>query len=299
MEVIAAYGTLSNPFRNYYPDLRIWKNEKEADLVIFTGGEDISPGNYNEKSDGTYGINPERDEREVDLLNRIIYGDFITKRILGVCRGHQLMSAVFGLRLIQDIYSLGVSHKAYHEILWTVPNIFDSFVMVNSMHHQAVSEGSYKLFQNKIFPTILAKDTHDGLIEAVLWGESYLGVQFHPEFMSPKDGGLFFDTLNTWVKGGKFFTDKRKKSSPRPEKPAIMDGSEFVARFIRTDERAERGRERPGTVGVAFSGSEPIPMRIDFGGNIVTTTNSINSAFTNDEIRMVTEEFNDNTETEA
>ena len=210
MKVVVAHETLSGPFRDVYPDLEIWKTQKEADLVIFTGGEDISPEIYKAKPDGAYGTNPERDKREILLLKKIVDGTFSAGKVLGVCRGHQLISAYLGMDLIQDIYSLGISHASNHDIYWERGTIFSEYERVNSMHHQVVSKKSHALFKDNLFPCVLAREPQEGLCESILWGENILGVQFHPEFMEWSEKERFFDLINQWISGKPFYTKKVK-----------------------------------------------------------------------------------------
>lgn len=100
----------------------------EADLVIFGGGADIDPATYNEdKAEGTY-ANPVREREEK--------ADFATARelgikMLGICRGHQLLVALAGGKLIQDV----TNHSGDH-----YTTTFDELeIEVNSIHHQMVS----------------------------------------------------------------------------------------------------------------------------------------------------------------
>lgn len=222
MKVICAHETLSEPFRDVYPSLEIWKDQKEADLVIFTGGEDISPFIYKEEPNGAYGVNRERDKKELDLLSRILNGKFSVKKVLGVCRGHQLISAYCGLRIIQDIHSMGIPHFSRHRIFWSAENIFSSWTTVNSMHHQAVSDNPHSLF-HKALPRYLAKD-ENGISECILWGQYILGVQFHPEFMEQGEKERFFNTLNEWVEGRDFFPAGNKERSKKPDESVKVMG---------------------------------------------------------------------------
>lgn len=179
-------------------------NEKitSADLVVFSGGEDISPKLYNETTTYSVGINPLRDSTEWGLLEKIYTGEFKAKRVLGVCRGHQLMSAFCGAKLFQDIFMDQETPHPYgnhHRIKWLINNKLSAIKSVTSVHHQAViaplDPDGYKKT-----PTILAVEPESLHIEAILWGEDWLGVQFHPEF----DGLLsaqFFPVITSWVNG--------------------------------------------------------------------------------------------------
>lgn len=210
MNVIASYPTLAGPFKAVYPEMEIWRNQKEADLVIFTGGEDIDPGIYQERSNGTYGVNQERDKRELSLLNRILEGTFVVGKVLGVCRGLQLISAVLGMKLIQDIHAEGLTHQSEHSIHWEYPTIFSELTTVNSLHHQMVGSKYWTFFRDGYEPTVLARETQVGYSEAILWGSNILGVQFHPEFFVDEKRRFFFDRLNEWIKGGEIIGQRKR-----------------------------------------------------------------------------------------
>ena len=242
MKVIAAHETLSDPFRDVYPDLEIWKTQRSADLVIFTGGEDIDPTIYREKSEGAYGVNPERDARELSLLKKIVDGSFTAGKVLGVCRGHQLISAFLGMSLIQDIYSLGINHRANHQISWEVENLFSYLRNVNSMHHQVVSNKHHSLYKDGYMPIFLAREPGQGLCESILWGNNIFCVQFHPEFFQSGEKSEFFDRLNKWISGDPFFSRVEKETKSRSKRLEYEDIVRRAPIFwqeinsIRTDE---------------------------------------------------------------
>jgi len=95
-------------------------------LIIFTGGEDISPELYNQKANThTRGVNIKRDRHEVAIFN--LYKD-IPK--LGVCRGHQLISVLEGASLIQHVDGHHTNHN--------MKTFDDHTIGVTSCHHQMV-----------------------------------------------------------------------------------------------------------------------------------------------------------------
>ena len=159
-----------------------------ADGIILTGGEDISPLQYNDTINLAVcgDINYQRDTLERKLF------DFALKNkipLIGVCRGMQMMNVASGGTLYGDIPSeIGttVIHRnngeVMHEIaiIDTCSLIFpigtDTF-MVNSWHHQGLKDISENL-------RIIAR-SFDGLPEAVVMEKSahpfMISVQFHPE----------------------------------------------------------------------------------------------------------------------
>lgn len=70
----------------------------EADLVVFTGGADISPNLYHDQAHPATCCNSSRDREEIEQFD---YAQLLGKPIVGICRGAQLMCALAGGKLIQ------------------------------------------------------------------------------------------------------------------------------------------------------------------------------------------------------
>lgn len=97
---------------------------EEADLVVFTGGQDINPALYGEEAHRSVYFTQERDDYEVEAFKR---ATALKKAFLGICRGAQLLNVLVGGKLYQDI-----AHPAYHEL-----TTFDGQKFLsNSVHHQ-------------------------------------------------------------------------------------------------------------------------------------------------------------------
>lgn len=155
---------------------------------LLTGGQDVSPALYGEtaKYDDILPCRV-RDKMDEFILNRAIEQD---KPVLGICRGIQLINAVLGGTLYQDIPTETASPLEHHQtppyelpvhevdILPESP-LFHLLqtekLAVNSYHHQGIKKLSPRL-------RCMAKAT-DGLTEAVYMpGQTFLwAVQWHPE----------------------------------------------------------------------------------------------------------------------
>ncbi len=164
------------------------------DLLIFTGGSDISPVWYGrEEISNSHGIDVIRDAKEIASLTLALkYPDI---KILGVCRGHQLVNAYLGGELIEDLSEVtdthGIGkHGAYHELEIVDNNsiIATYFNLVNSMHHQAViSPGKGQRVTSKVGDIIESTES-----------DRILTVQFHPEWMTDSDN--FWQYIsNEWL----------------------------------------------------------------------------------------------------
>jgi GMP synthase-like glutamine amidotransferase len=106
---------------------------EDADVVLFTGGEDVSPTYYDEKKLERTFSNPERDRRE-----KVIYDTAreMGKPMVGICRGGQFLNVMNGGKMWQHIEGHGGDHLM-REILpkkskRKEPRTF----MVTSTHHQ-------------------------------------------------------------------------------------------------------------------------------------------------------------------
>ena len=169
-----------------------WRALAGAKLVIFTGGEDINPAIYGQANKFSQ-YTPERDTAEIEVLRRSMA---LGKKILGVCRGHQLINACLGGLLVQDIeWQLNTTHGAAHsleivDVSGMIPNVFQG--EVNSMHHQGVVKCGEGLR-----PTTYWKGVYESTEN-----EHILTVQFHPEWMRDHDNGLgmnLWEVLATWA----------------------------------------------------------------------------------------------------
>lgn len=184
-------------------------------LVIFPGGEDISPAIYNEHITHSIGINYARDIREVTLFRKLYSKKHIT--LFGYCRGHQLINAILGGKLVQDIrIETGDNHSAWHDLEFVYPEVYGKFWArlsdlfyggVNSLHHQGVKSPG-KLLNIVAF--------HKNIVEITLSNdERIFSVQCHPEWFGlHKDENLiqiqkeFFYLL--YNKAEENFTKERK-----------------------------------------------------------------------------------------
>lgn len=113
---------------DYYKDSVITRNIDEADLVMFTGGADINPSIYGEKTSKTYWGNEARDKVEIEVFEAAVE---LGIPMIGICRGLQLICALCGGKVIQDVSNhAGSSHNIIFK---------DDFqCTTTSLHHQMV-----------------------------------------------------------------------------------------------------------------------------------------------------------------
>lgn len=164
---------------------KVVNSVEEADLVVFTGGEDVSSKLYGKRQHPTTYPNPSRDAREFEYFQLALS---LGKHLIGICRGAQFLCAMSGGILVQDQPNPSWLHPI---------NTYDGKVIdITSTHHQAA------------YPYVLPKNEYRILgwtnnILAHHWGEDYqqemapvkeceivyyprtkaLGIQGHPESM--------------------------------------------------------------------------------------------------------------------
>lgn len=192
MEGIARAGGLAVMLPLTDGDEDIEALVERFDGFIFTGGHDLNPAMYGQEKLEVCGDTcPARDAMEEKLLRAALAAD---KPVLGICRGLQLMNAVLGGTLYQDIptqlpsetnHRMAAPYGRAEHAVRISPELpigdLPATVGVNSCHHQGIRDLAPSL-------KVWAK-APDGLIEAVyLPGKRYArAVQWHPEFFPVED----------------------------------------------------------------------------------------------------------------
>ncbi|TXI86786.1 MAG: hypothetical protein E6Q36_08600 [Chryseobacterium sp.] len=186
----------------------ITKLEKEGWLILY-GGADIDPKIYNKENYKSYisSYSIQRDKQEIQEYKAAVKKG---RPIFGICRGMQLMSALNGLSLIQDM-----SHGGTHWIkaLNTKDGTFNTDLVVNNAHHQCVwTENKLEGDRFKIYGYCNISPYHHyqekEIVDCKVEPEIMyfpkvkgFGTQFHPEWMGDieKEETLQYleNTINT------------------------------------------------------------------------------------------------------
>jgi putative glutamine amidotransferase len=185
---------------------QLTNNPAQADVALFTGGEDVDPATYNE-SCGDRTSYSQRDKHEIELFNF-----FSSEEIpmIGICRGLQFFAAMNGGRLIQDTTGhAGKNHNVIfegYEDTGMKQEFKDTVTLpYTSAHHQMVDptkvQPDWKILgrsehrlsryyhggDNKEIPGV------DTEIECVYFPKTQcLGIQGHPEWMDADSPSVEF-----------------------------------------------------------------------------------------------------------
>lgn len=191
-------------------DPGILRQPDSVALVVFTGGEDVSPSLYGTTNHHTTSNSIRRDMMEVGVFNQ---ARSLNLPVAGICRGAQFLCVMAGGRLIQDV----TGHcSGGHQLLATYPTGVTKSIHVTSSHHQM--QYPFDLPANKY--VILAQMekplsrhyafSDEVIIEGeratekmklepdVVWypGIQALAAQYHPEWMAEdSDGFRYFQEL--------------------------------------------------------------------------------------------------------
>jgi putative glutamine amidotransferase len=161
------------------------------DALLLSGGGDVHPSAYGEDVHATLdAVDCPRDRMEIRAFHTAHRDG---KRVLGVCRGAQVIVVATGGSLIQDLAAEGIhghiddSHNRgwatlHHGVKADVGSraetVLAGLCEVNSHHHQGI---------RTLGATLTATAwAHDGVIEAVE-ARGLLGVQWHPEALITRD----------------------------------------------------------------------------------------------------------------
>lgn len=189
----------------------------DTDLVVFTGGEDVTPTLYNQRIHPRTNSNVERDNTEKEVyLNCLDLGI----PMAGICRGGQFLNVMNGGEMYQHVdgHAIGGTHKA-----WILGGVLS--VEVTSTHHQMMKpnysdeviilmtakEATRKeemsllsdinAFERLTYADKTGRRTTD--IESLYYPNTRcLCYQPHPEFVTPKakeTREVFFNFLESYL----------------------------------------------------------------------------------------------------
>lgn len=184
---------------NWIKDAELTEDIKEADLVLFEGGEDVYPLLYGQESHPTTSYNINRDTRELFIFE---IAKALNKPMLGICRGSQFLCTRAGGKLIQHQNNPGHTH--------TIKTYDNQSFETTSTHHQAQnpfnlpkkeykilgwSEGIIKFKEDGNGDVINEKDVEVAYYPKI----NALCIQPHPEMRYHSEANLSIDII--WYRG--------------------------------------------------------------------------------------------------
>lgn len=160
MKVYVVGGALG--YTRFLDNVEITHDIKDADIVMFTGGEDVDPSIYRCKRHPRTWSNIERDEEEKKIFDTINPNQLV----IGICRGSQLMCALNGGILVQDVrgHAIGRTHP-----ITNGKEVYE----ITSTHHQMQ------------YPFDLPQEDYDILYWANI-GSNYEGDKINPDIIMEK-----------------------------------------------------------------------------------------------------------------
>lgn len=172
---------------------------KEASLVCFTGGADVSPQLYGAHEHALTHTHPARDVQE-----KLVFDNARELGIpmVGICRGAQFLNVMSGGAMYQHV----TKHTRPHDI---VDKFTGECVLVSSTHHQMMKPsedgtlvafsslgGEREWYEGQVFHRDISAEDN----EVVFYAKSKcLCFQPHPEFDEPEYASMreYFRSLLT------------------------------------------------------------------------------------------------------
>jgi len=166
-------------------------------MVLFTGGEDVSPHLYGDESpDNLCHCSKERDKKETALFTHAVKNKI---KMTGICRGAQFINVMSGGTLLHHMDG----HEIKNHRFMSSRLAFDKPINVNSLHHQMIIPPNDGYIIGWC-PEKLSGNSYMGYhdkevnwpgpeVEAMLIPRTLCcGVQYHPEMMEEDTTGYKF-----------------------------------------------------------------------------------------------------------
>lgn len=168
MKVFVAGGELS--YANFLEEVSFVDKIEEAEVVLFTGGADVTPYLYGCKQHHTTNCNPSRDLADKEIFNQIKENQVA----LGICRGSQFLCVMNGGLLIQNVtnHAIDGTHGITNgDVTYYIP----------SVHHQM--QYPYNLSKDDYEVLFISKDRRSNCYEGDLINQNLVIKFGEPEIV--------------------------------------------------------------------------------------------------------------------
>lgn len=203
MSRLVAVGNHFNaaaPFADLFKNVKTLRSGdltefQKGDVVLFCGGEDISPALYKQKANRYNGAGDTLSNR--DVWEEMVYQQAVRGGVpmIGICRGAQIMCALHGGSLYQHV----TNHSGKPHPITTSEG---KEIMVCSVHHQMMNPFKVK-HELLAWATTIISNVHlvekENNVEVEVEPEVVyfpeikgLAIQYHPEFMSMSEEGVTY-----------------------------------------------------------------------------------------------------------
>lgn len=189
---------------NFIDNAEIVYKVSDAQLVVFTGGEDVDPSLYGcDKHPSTFS-NLNRDLYEQDIFKQVNPEKQVC---LGICRGSQFLCVMNGGKLVQDVtnHALGTTHaitngnliyqitSTHHQMQYP----FDLKVFDYDLLYLSYNIGSYYYEGDKIDPYKIEGKEPEIVLYHKQGFPKCLAVQGHPEMIPNSQVAKMINNLIT------------------------------------------------------------------------------------------------------
>lgn len=175
---------------------------EDADIVCFTGGEDVDPEFYGEEPIPETYFNTRRDKLEAGIFGECLG---LKKPMIGICRGSQFLNVMNDGKLWQDVNNHAI--RGTHEITDMRSGEIKSGM--TSTHHQQMIAGPNaevialaNLSTRKVnMEKVVERDPPELDDVEVVWYPDSLCLCFqpHPEFQNGDCRNYFLDLVDEYI----------------------------------------------------------------------------------------------------
>lgn len=186
MKKIFVVGNALN-YSSWIADHKLVDKVEDADIVLFTGGEDVDPSLYGCKKHPTTYSNLKRDLEEKAIFEQVRQDQIC----LGICRGSQFLCVMNGGLLVQNVYN----HAIFGTHQLNSPHTVTQYEITSTHHQMQYPFNLDSDYYNVLWASPRRSDAYEGdqigflpyepevVLYKVPGKPRCLAIQGHPEMM--------------------------------------------------------------------------------------------------------------------